>query len=162
MRDPLANSVPLDHDMETEGIVSHGCLALLFLRWAVVHRLKTLHSRSQNDRWSAPKATASVGSPEHGIEIRRCWRSQKSQGNAAVPSRLSEGPVSDAVAGCRRSSSQDSSTTPRVPSTTTICPSFSSVMTPRTDITAGSPISRAVTAPCESGPPLSVTTADAL
>ena len=32
MRESPANSVPLDQDMEIEGIVSHGCLALLFLR----------------------------------------------------------------------------------------------------------------------------------
>src|SRR5262249_15887682 len=53
-------------------------------------------------------------------------------------------------------------TTPLVPSTVTTSPSWRRVMTPRTDITAGRPISRAVTAPWDNGPPLSVISPDAL
>src|SRR5215469_613173 len=50
-------------------------------------------------------------------------------------------------------------TFPPPPSTRTRCPFFSRLKDSFTDITAGMRISRAVTAPCESGPPLSVTTA---
>jgi tetratricopeptide (TPR) repeat protein len=53
-------------------------------------------------------------------------------------------------------------TTPLVPSTVTTCPSANLVSTPRTDITAGKPISRAVTAPWDRGPPLSVMSPEAL
>ena len=52
-------------------------------------------------------------------------------------------------------------TTPWEPLTRTRSPSCSAVRAPWTAITAGTPTSRAVTAPCESGPPLSVTTATA-
>jgi hypothetical protein len=52
-------------------------------------------------------------------------------------------------------------TTPCPPFTRTRSPSLSAVRAPWTAITAGTPTSRAVTAPCESGPPLSVTTATA-
>ena len=55
-----------------------------------------------------------------------------------------------------------SSTRPAAPSTRTSWPLRKRVRDSLTDMTAGMPISRAVTAPCESGPPLSVTTAAAL
>ena len=51
---------------------------------------------------------------------------------------------------------------PRVPSTRTRLPLVSLLRHPRTDMTAGICISRAVTAPCDSGPPLSVMTAAAV
>ena len=53
-------------------------------------------------------------------------------------------------------------TVPAVPSTRTRVPFCSRLRLSLTDITAGIFISRAVTAPWESGPPLSVTTATAL
>lgn len=54
------------------------------------------------------------------------------------------------------------STEPAVPLTRTRVPSGSDSRAPRTAMTAGMPTSRAVTAPWDSGPPLSVTTARAL
>lgn len=63
---------------------------------------------------------------------------------------------------CSRPYRSSSSTTcPWVPSTRTRWPFFNCARQPGTDITAGIFISRAVTAPCESGPPLSVITATA-
>lgn len=50
-----------------------------------------------------------------------------------------------------------SSTVPRLPLTRTLIPFCRSFMTSRTAMTAGNLISRAVTAPWERGPPLSVT-----
>lgn len=55
-----------------------------------------------------------------------------------------------------------SCTRPAVPSTRTRWPLRRRESDSRTDITAGSPISRAVTAPCERGPPLSVMMATAV
>ena len=54
------------------------------------------------------------------------------------------------------------STIPLLPFTRTFCPLRSVLSTSRTDITAGNFISRAVTAPCDKGPPLSVISAQAL
>ena len=51
---------------------------------------------------------------------------------------------------------------PDAPSTRTRWPFLSAVSTPCTDMTAGICIYLAVTAPWDSGPPLSVTTAHAL
>jgi hypothetical protein len=85
------------------------------------------------------------------------------QGSYAI--RIGDAPAIPTAQQCvdltKLHAAESTSIFPEAPSTRTRSPFRSLPNTPRTAITAGMRISRAVTAPCESGPPLSVTTADA-